>query len=257
MFGALGYAWLASTSLRTALGRLARYTDLVVERGAVDVRDMRNGDVTVTLSYQGNPFTLPALADALLSLLLRLCRLNCGDSLNPTSVTLLHSAPADAGPYFAYFRCPVEFDAESDSLTLAEAVVDEPLPSANAHLAHINDQEIIRYLARLNRERVTDRTQAAIIEQLASSEVSAKTVADALHISGRALNRQLKADGTTFKKIFEATRRRLAEVYIGDEGISLTEIAFMLGFSEPSAFTRAYRRWTGQSPSAAREGIRS
>jgi len=252
MFGALGFAWLASTSLRTALGRLERYTDLVLERGAVEVRDGRGGDVTVTLSYQGSPFTLPALADAMLSLLLRLCRLNAGDSLNPKRVTLFHSAPADAGPYFTYFRCPVEFDADRDSLTLDKKVVDQPLPSANPHLADLNDQEIIRYLARCCGDRVSDRVQATIIEQLASGAVSADKVAQALHVSTRTLHRQLQGEGTTFKGLLEETRRKLAATYLRDEDISLTEISFMLGFSEPSAFTRAYRRWTGQSPSETR-----
>ena len=252
MFGALGFAWLASTSLRTALGRLERYTDLVLERGAVEVRDGRGGDVTVTLSYQGSPFTLPALADAMLSLLLRLCRLNAGDSLNPKRVTLFHSAPADAGPYFTYFRCPVEFDADRDSLTLDKKVVDQPLPSANPHLADLNDQEIIRYLARCCGDRVSDRVQATIIEQLASGGVSADKVAQALHVSTRTLHRQLQGEGTTFKGLLEETRRKLAATYLSDDDISLTQIAFMLGFSEPSAFTRAYRRWTGQSPSETR-----
>ena len=252
MFGALGFAWLASTSLRTALGRLERYTDLVLERGAVEVRDGCGGDVTVTLSYQGSPFTLPALADAMLSILLRLCRLNAGDSLNPKRVTLFHSAPADAGPYFTYFRCPVEFDADRDSLTLDKTVVDQPLPSANPHLAHLNDQEIIRYLARCCGDRVCDRVQATLIEQLASGAVSADKVAQALHVSTRTLHRQLQGEGTTFKGLLEETRRKLAATYLRDEDISLTEISFMLGFSEPSAFTRAYRRWTGQSPSETR-----
>lgn len=255
MFGPLGYAWLASTSLRTALGRLARYTDLVLERGAVEVTDLRGGDVMVTLTYRGIPFTLPALADALLSLVMRLCRLNCGDAVNPTRVTLFHSAPPDPGSYFTYFRCPIDFDADGDSLTLAKSVVDAPLPSANAHLAHLNDQEVIRYLALLNRDRVTDRVQAAIIEQLASGGVSSETVAKALHISNRTLHRQLQSEGTTFKDVLENTRRKLAEVYLTDGSINLTQIAFMLGFAEPSSFTRAYRRWTGHAPSAARDGL--
>ena len=253
MFGALGYAWLASTSLRTALGRLARYTDLVLERGAVEVRDGRRGDVTVTLAYQGSPFTLPALADALLSFLLRLCRLNCGESLNPTRVTLFHSAPPEPGPYYTYFRCPVEFDAAHDSLTLSKAVVDQPLPSANPHLAHINDQEIVRYLGRLNRDRIAGRVQAAIVEQLPSGNVSTETVAQSLHVSSRTLNRQLQREGTTFKAVVDAARRELAETYLKDQNFSLTQLAFMLGFSEPSSFTRAYRRWTGTAPSTSRE----
>jgi hypothetical protein len=135
MFVALGFAWLASTSLRTALGRLEGYMDLVLKGGTVGVRDGRGGDVTVTLSYQGSPFTLPPLADAMLSLLLRLCRLNAGGALNLKRVNLFHSAPADIGPYYTCFRCPVELEAEHDSLTLDKKVVDEPLPSANPHLA--------------------------------------------------------------------------------------------------------------------------
>jgi AraC-like DNA-binding protein len=253
MFGAPGFAWLASTNLRTALERLERYTDLVLERGALEVKDGRGGGVTVTLSYQGSPFTLPAVADAMLSILLRLCRLNAGDSLNPKRVTLFHSAPADTGPYFAYFRCPVEFDADRDSLTLDKQAVDQPLPSGNPHLAHLNDQEIVRYLARCCGDRVSDRTQVMIVEQLASGGISADKVAQALHVSTRTLHRQLQGEGTTFKGLLEETRRKLAATYLRDEDINLTEIAFMLGFSEPSAFTRAYRRWTGQSPSEARE----
>jgi AraC-like DNA-binding protein len=253
MFGALGFAWLASTSLRTALGRLERYMDLVLKRSMVGVRDGRGGDVMVTLSYQGSPFTLPSLADAMLSLLLRLCRLNAGDVLNPKRVALFHSAPADTGPYYTCFRCPVEFVAEHDCLTLDKKVVDEPLPSANHHLAQLNDQEIVRFLARLGRDRVCDRAQATIIEQLASGGVSADKVAQALHVSIRTLHRQLQGEGTSFKGLLEETRRKLAATYLQDEDISLTEIAFMLGFSEPSAFTRAYKRRTGQSPSEARE----
>jgi AraC-like DNA-binding protein len=252
MFGALGYAWLASTSLRTALGRLQRYTDLVLEGSSVQVHESRGGEVNVRLSYQGSPYTIPALADALLALVLRLCRLNCGESLNPMRATLFHSSPAEPGPYFACFRCPVEFDAPHDGLTFAKAVVDQPLPGANPNLAQLNDQEIIRHLARLNRDRITERVQAAIIEQLPSGNVSNETVAKALNVSSRTLHRQLQDEGTSFKALLDETRRELAKTYINDDRINLTEVAFMLGFAEPSSFTRACRRWTGKAPSAMR-----
>lgn len=252
MFGALGYAWLASTSLRTALGRLERYTELVLEGSSVEVHEGRGGEVTVTLSYQRSPYTIPALADALLSLVLHLCRLNCGESLNPMRATLFHSSPAEPGPYFACFRCPVEFDAPHDSLTFAKAVVDQPLPGANPNLAQLNDQEIIRHLARLDRDRITERVQATIIEQLPSGNVSNETVAQALNVSSRTLHRQLQDEGTSFKALLDQTRRELAKAYISDDRINLTEVAFMLGFAEPSSFTRACRRWTGKAPSAMR-----
>lgn len=252
MFGPLGYAWLASTSLRTALGRLARYTDLVLERGAVEMRDGPGGDVTVTLRYEGAAFTLPALADAMLSVVLRLCRFNAGDALNPKRVTLFHSSPADAGGYFAYFRCPVKFDAEHDSLTFNQRVVDQPLPNANRHLAQLNDRETLRYLEQLKRERISDRVQSVIVAQLASGLVSADSVAQELAISSRTLHRQLMQEGTNFKDLREKTRYQLAQTYLGNGTLSLTQIAFMLGFSDSSAFSRAFRRWSGQAPSIRR-----
>ena len=252
MFGPLGYVWLASTSLRNALNRLAKYTDLVLERGAVEIISLENGDARITLSYQGSAFTLPALADSLLSLVMHLCRINYEGELNPKTVTLFHSAPADPGAYFNYFCCPVEFDAESDSIILAKAVLDEPLPGGNASLASLNEHEAVRYLAQLDKSRTVDRVQAAIIEQLGGGGVSSASVAEALHLSSRTLNRQLRKEGTTFKDLLQRTRCKLADAYLADEHYSITEIAFMLGFSEQSSFTRAYRHWTGNVPSEVR-----
>ena len=124
---------------------------------------------------------------------------------------------------------------------LSGAVVDQPLPTANPHLAHINDQEALRYLARLNRSQITDRVQAAIIGQLASGKVSTQSVAKSLHMSTRTLQRLLRGAGTSFRSLLEATREELARAYLGDDNISLTQKSFMLGFSDPSAFTRAYQ----------------
>lgn len=252
MFGPLGYAWLASTSLRKALNRLAKYTDLVLERGAVEIINLENGDASISLSYQGGAFTLPALADSLLSLVMHLCRINYEGELNPKMVTLFHSAPPDPGPYFNYFCCPVEFDSGSDSIILAKSVLDEPLPGGNSRLAKLNEHEAVRYLAQLDKSRTVDRVQAAIIEQLAGGSVTIGSVAEALHLSSRTLNRQLQEEGTTFTKLKQRAQRNLADLYLADEHYSITEIAFMLGFSEQSAFTRAYRRWTGKVPSDVR-----
>jgi AraC-like DNA-binding protein len=252
MFGPLGYAWLASTSLRKALNRLAKYTDLVLERGAVEIINLENGDASITLSYLGSAFTLPALADSLLSLVMHLCRINYEGELNPKTVTLFHSAPPDPGAYFNYFSCPVEFDAEHDSIILAKTVLDEQLPGGNSRLASINEHEAVRYLAQLDNSRIVDRVQAAIIEQLSGGGVTSESVAQALHVSNRTLNRQLQKESTTFRDLFQRTRCKLADAYLADDYYSITEIAFMLGFSEQSAFTRAYRRWTGKVPSDVR-----
>ena len=252
MFGPLGYAWLTSATLRKAIDRFARYIDLVLEQGAVQVEDLRSGDVRIVVSYQNSAFTLPALADALLSLMVRLCRLNYGDGLNPQAITLFHSEPPNSGLYFEYFKCPVEFDAKSDSVTLSSAVVDMQLPSANPYLANLNEQETIKILADLDKNRVVDRVQAIIIDSLSDGEVTREAVADKLHMSTRTLSRQLQRQGTSFKALLERTRLKLAAAYLSNDSLSIVEIAFMLGFSDQGSFTRAYKRWTGHAPGESR-----
>ena len=93
----------------------------------------------------------------------------------------------------------------------------------------------------------------AITEHLRSGTPSADAVARDLLIGARTLNRRLCEAHTSFSETLEAVRRQLAEHYIIDPALTLSEISFLLGFSEQSAFSRAYRRWTGQSPSAVRD----
>jgi AraC-like DNA-binding protein len=251
MFGSLGYAWLASVSLRRALHRASEYFDMLIERGSLEVKDLDDGQVLVALSYRGNAFTLPALADSLLSTLVKLCRISCGDDFNPSEILLFHSAPPDPSAYFSYFKCPVRFDADVDGIVLPQAILDEPLPGGNKAIAAMIDQETVRYLGQLDRSKVVERVQAAITERLASGRVASETVAADLHVSNRTLNRQLQAEGTTFKAVMDKTRQKLADAYLA-ESQSITQIAFSLGFSDQTSFTRAYKRWTGQTPSEAR-----
>lgn len=146
----------------------------------------------------------------------------------------------------------MQFDAAVDSLTLSLEAVDKRLPSANPHLAQINDQVMIKYLAQLNRDDIIQRTKAAIIEQLPSGGVTIDEIAKELYMSTRNLQRQLQERGTTFTAQMDEIRRKLAETYIQDRRLGLSEISFLLGFSEHSSFSRAFKRWTGESPTESR-----
>jgi len=256
MFGTLGCAWLASATLRRALERMIEYYAVIAERGAVELQVCNDGSARILLSYGEDNFTLPAMADALLSAFVKLCRLSCGETFNPREVTLCHSAPPETAPYFDYFRCPVSFDADRDSLVIPAAILDKPLPGGNRVIAEMIDRETLRYLAQLDRSRVVERVQAAITERLSSGRVAAQTIAADLQVSTRTLNRQLQAEGTSFQAVLDVTRQKLAEAYLAG-GQSITRIAFALGFSDQTSFTRAYKRWTGHTPSEGRVSTRS
>jgi len=250
-FGALGYAWLASSSLRTGFNRFDRYAHIVSEFINFQMEDTADGFV-VTLVAKPFVLDIPARADAALSLLVNLCRINAGEELNPLVVTFTHKEFPCSGEYYAFFRSSIQFEAATNSFTLPSEVIDQPLEGANPQLAHLSDQLMIRALAKLNRDNIEQRVKAAIIEQLPSGDVSQIKVADALHMSVRNLQRKLKYMDTSFRELLNETRRELAKQYVTSSDMNLSEVTFLLGFSESSSFSRAYKRWHGVTPSEIR-----
>ncbi len=247
-FNALGYAWLASSTLREALNRLYRYIQVLSQDLDIHLEDSAEG-LTFTLS---DSLEHAVRMDFGMAMIMAMCRLNFGPNLKPVAVRFIHPEPFCGDQYFAFFKGPVYFDAARDSLTLATKDVDQRLPGGNRHLAEINDRIIIRYLATLSNDDIVHRAQTAIIDLLPSGLVSDEKVARKLNLSVRSLQRKLQQCGTSFRKLLDRTREELARQYICDRGVDLTEIAFLLGFSEHSAFSRAFKRWTGQTPSDLR-----
>jgi AraC-like DNA-binding protein len=248
-FNALGYAWLASSTLREALIRASRYIHIVGEDREARLEDTPEG-LTFFLSSALKP---PALMDLSMAILMHACRINYGTKLNSVAVTFIHSKPLCAKEYDIFFNTPVKFNADADSLTLPAAAVDKRLPTGNPHLAKINDQHIVRYLARLEKNNITQRVKAEIVDMLLSGKVSDEKVAKGLNMSTRSLQRNLQAAHTSFRTLLDEVRQELAEDYVHDSTVSLTEIAFVLGYSEYSSFSRAYKRWTGIYPSEIRK----
>jgi len=248
-FNALGYAWLASGTLREALNRGARYIHIIGEDRKHRLEDTAEG-LTVTLSHS---LKLPAHMDLSMSILMSMCRLNCGADLNPVNVNFIHSKPACAREYDSYFNAPVKFNADTDCLTLPADAVDKRLPIGNPQLAKIHDQYIINYLAGLDKDNIVERVKGAIIDMLPSGGVSHEKVAKRLNMSKRNLQRKLQTGHTTFRTMLDEVRQEFAENYVHDSTVSLMEVAFILGYSDYSSFSRAYKRWTKISPSEIRK----
>jgi AraC-like DNA-binding protein len=121
-----------------------------------------------------------------------------------------------------------------------------------------DDHDVFKHLTdKLDQNRIKQRVRGAIIEILPSGGISNKMVAQKLNISTRTLQRKLQATETTFKTLVDEVRQELAEHYIQDPTISLMEIAFILGYSEYSSFSRAYKNWKGTSPNEMRKQERN
>ena len=249
---ALGYAWLASSTLRTALERFIRYKRIVTQVLEIQLEE-DSDSLSLVFEYEQDAQILPVQVDFAMAMFTSMCRANYGEELNPASVSFIHRASPNSGDYFALFRCPVYFDAPSDRLTLPLDAVDKRLPSSNPQLAQLHDQIIIQYLAQLDKDDILNRTKVAIIDQLPSGKVSDASVANALYTNVRTFQRQLQKEGTTFKSLMNDIRKELANQYIRDSKLNLNEISFLLGFAEISSFSRAFKRWTGEPPSAYRQ----
>jgi AraC-like DNA-binding protein len=253
-FHALGYAWLASGTLHEALDRFVRFTRLVST--ALTLRTVAVGE-EVELGIESVSRVLPislAAADAGAVAVVAMCRTSFGDSFRPLRVRLQRSRPPCEPQFAAFFRAPIEYGASDTALVFAAADLDRVLPTGNAELARASDEVILRYLAHFDREDVVTQARMHLMELLPSGKTSARRVAEALHLSERSLQRKLAEHGTSLAQLREDTRRELANQYVHNSRFSVSEITYMLGFSEPASFTRAFHRWYGMSPSACRQG---
>lgn len=251
--GALGHAWLASSTLRRALERLVQYWRIVDVEGIVALKESREG-----VEFRHSPPSIDPVVDAVvgdlaIAIIVDMCRMNYGNALRPLRVGFRRARPIDISPYERLFGCRASFGRDHDSFVLARAVADSPLPTSNRQLAAVHDRILMEELARLDRDDVPTRARAALLDRLSTGELSEETLAEDLHMSRRTLQRRLADENTTYGALLDATRRDLALRYVEDPARSVTEIAFLLGYSQHSVFTRAFRRWTGKSPSRYRE----
>jgi AraC-like DNA-binding protein len=167
-------------------------------------------------------------------------------------VAFRHPAPADARPYETLFGCPVAFGGDANRLLIGRAEADHPLPTGNRDLAAAHDRILVEQLARLDKRNVVARFRASLLERMTSGEVSEEDIARDLHMSRRSLQRRLAEADASYQSLVDDTRRDMALRYIEDPAMSATDITFLLGYSQQSVFTRAFRRWTGMSPSEYR-----
>jgi AraC-like DNA-binding protein len=252
--GALGYAWLASSTLAKGLERLERYWRLL---GSAEARLRKSADGTWFLHdpRQSRQATRAFLTDSALAVVLDMCRMNYGAALRPLEVRLRRGTPPDPAPYRKFFGCPVRFSAPENGFLLSRRVVDAPLPTANRQVAATFDRILAQQLARLDRGDIVALATATLLEQLPLGEASEEAVAGALEMSRRTLQRKLAERGLNYRELSDRTRRDLAMRYIEDPKQSIGDITFELGFAQQSAFTRAFRRWTGMTPSSYRQRL--
>jgi AraC-like DNA-binding protein len=249
----LGLACLASDTLHDVLRRLVRYARIVNELPDFQLEEPESTIDLVVKLPELDPDFVHASMDLGMAAFLRMCQITAGHDILPVRTCLQRPTPADTIAYKLVFGPDIEFEADSNRLCLDRTAALAPLSTAHPELARLNDQTVIDYLARHDRNNITMQVRSRIIEQLPDGRPSQGEIAIKLNTSLRSLQRKLHQQDTSFKELLNDTQRELALSYIRDSNRSIGEITYLLGFSEPSNFTRAFKRWTGKSPGEYRD----
>lgn len=255
-FYALSVSMWMSDSLHEALKCMERYVRVFSTAGNAEVRE--EGDYLLYFTHihrdEVGKLVVTCHADeASISAVLSLCRSLYGDSLQPLKVELMQKNHTSAADYETFFGCPVSFGHPSICLYFDRQVMNKTLPTANSDLLAHNEQLMLDYLTRLDKDDVVNRVRAKLVELQPMGEPSRELVAEALNMSLRNLQRKLQQENTSYKDLLDDVRQDLAKQFINQSHIPLGEISFRLGFSTNSSFARAFKRWTGIPPGEYRQ----
>ena len=249
--GPLGYVLLASSSAGAALQRYMRYQRLVHD--VSPVRHYLDGDALVLEWNDDSRAIGPHANQCGLAALVQFARDITGSGTTPLAVHFVEAAPADLEPYRDFFGCPVYFDQPATCIRFAASLLQQPLRQPDAALAALLQGQVDAMLAALpQQDDLLNDIRRQISRRLLQGEPALELIAADLHLSGRTLRRRLQQQGWHFRQLLEDTRRHLAEDYLRDPRLTLPDVALLLGYSEQSAFNRAFRRWSGVTPRAWR-----
>ncbi|SOE62298.1 AraC-type DNA-binding protein [Burkholderia sp. D7] len=251
---ALGYALAASSSLMAFCQRLERFFRLASQACEIEITE--SGD-EVSLRVKLLVSVCGETQDALMGFVILAMRQLYKPEFNPLRVELSHPMPREgAEPYQALFRAPVSFGNSAPHLVFSRSDLQQPLAGDCAELAQLNDNLATNYLVRLDKNDVVATVRQKIIEYLPNGDCTRDKVASAMCISPTTLQFKLSQCDTHFHELLDTTRKELASSYVQQSALSITEITFLLGFSDTSNFTRAFKRWEGVSPTNYRKDVR-
>jgi AraC-like DNA-binding protein len=256
-YGLVGFVAMNSATLGEAVRHVVRYVGLWTDDPSMELRN----EGTLAVAYRADFVDSPGFrlaTEAAPAEILNGARVLTQRRITPREVRFPHPAPRNMSVYESFFGCPVRFGAPDIALVFREEDMALPLPRADEQLGAYLRTVANEALARRTGAQSTplDRIRQIIAEELQKGVPALDGIAKRMATSERTLRRRLEENGTSFRTLLDETRAELARGYVRDRNLPLSEVAFLLGFSEPSAFHRAFKRWTDTTPAAwrAREG---
>ena len=252
--GALYYAQASSDTLEEALQRGVRYSSIVNEGLALSFQG--GGAVEINFEYVGVArHSDRHQIEFSMVTLVRTCRQLTKRHLPASRVSFTHRRSDDISEFKTFFGCDVTFGAPVDRVVFSKSSREIPLVDSDPYLNEV----LIKYCDQAIADRSAKRSsfrlgvENAIALLLPHGKAQAGEIARKLGVSRRTLARRLASEGLTFTGIMQSLKSDLAKRHLKDQTLSVSEIAWLLGYQDVSAFTHAFKRWTGRAPTALRE----
>lgn len=258
--GLIGVAFDNVESVRRQVNRYAPLTLDADDGGTADAIEFvrENGDVWLKFTsniYTANPLLIESgfARNVCGARALAASMPNFANLKFPKAIRFTHAEPSYRAEYDRIFGVPLFFDSHMNGLLMDEAILNMKLPLTNPYLSEVLSARADELLKSLEMSKtMRGRVENLLIPILHTGEASMDTIAGKLSLSRQTLFRRLKAEGVTFEHILDELRYKLALHYLNGKKASVNETAYLVGFSEPAAFSRAFKRWTGSSPRVAR-----
>ena len=245
--GLVGLMVRYSPDVGTALRSLANYVHLH-NRGAVVTLAVTAETAMLSFGIRHpNVEAVDQIGDGAVALMVSMLRTLCGPDWHPVEVWFAHRRPGDVRPFRRFFQAPMRFDAEQNAVVFAADWLDRRLPAADAALQRLLQQQIDALEAR-HSDEFPDQVRSVLRTGLVTGHASAEQVAALFSMHSRTLSRRLASFGTTFKALADEGRFEIALQMLQDTSLDVGKIAHSLDYADSSAFTRAFRRWTGTTP---------
>ncbi|WP_193162707.1 AraC family transcriptional regulator [Microbulbifer hainanensis] len=249
-----GHAWMAAPTLLAGFHMTQDCLSVLNSDLCVHLSADSNRVGLVYLRHCNSPF--PGIdADCEIGGLARFCRFQFGESFTPLSVSLRRPVPKNRAIWDDYFGVSVQFDAPDNSMFVGREFAERHLPTAHTEIFERHHATLAQARAELEDSDIVARVRAEIQRQLPTGDVALEKIAEVVQFPTRTLHRKLSQQGTSFRQLLREVRIKLARQYIRDERYNVTEIAFMLGYCDAGAFTRAFREWFGDAPTAYRTRV--
>jgi AraC-like DNA-binding protein len=251
--GLIGYIGLCSATLEQALRHMTQ--DFSFHQHHTFTRFVDLGSC-YRLDYQirhGAILCRRQDAELTMGMFMNLIRHVLGPTWGPREVHLEHPKPIGWQEHGQVYNAPVQYDQHCNALVLPKQDLQRPMPQSDPLLLLLMREAIRRLNVDPVSQSLTDQVRAQIQQALREGEPKIDRVAEKLDISATALQRRLRREGLTFIALVDQVRRALARYFLEEGALSVTELALLLGYSETSALSRAFRRWFGMSPQQCRQ----